>query len=266
MHKAKHLEDRPFVCDICGHGFKWKIGLKSHQAVHADVKSYVCEICGYATAHKSQIKAHHKIHTGDLFRCQVEGCKYAAPKRQMLKNHMASHSDERPHQCSICGKAFSLKGGLRRHTRKTHLYGSTAQPQQKKQKKQEQRALFATANDTASAIVSATSMNLIQAAPGNIDPTTDTMPTALPPQNPINLIQQNVQAPWQNPAAHAAQVAHAALASHAAVVSQPPAPAHTVTGSQPPHGVPPNLQQQTINQNVFPQQMYGSMLHSLYYN
>ena len=304
MHRAKHLDDRPFVCETCGAGFKWKVGLRSHAAVHADIKSYVCELCGYATAHKSQIKAHHRIHTGDLYRCPMEGCKYEAPKRQMLKNHMAVHSDDRPHQCNICGKAFGLRRGLKRHMmlhdpiaskvtcdvcnfttsrndklrehqRKAHnMFG----PPQRRHTVAQQKAMFSVGAGTA-VVSDVASSAAVHIPATTVEPmiVPANVPLPITTHAPINMVQQTVtpiNMAWQN-TAHVVTT-HSPLVSHTPV-SHPPATlvshmSHANLSTQQavlPNGAGqpvPVVSPHSVQQNVFPQQLYGSMLHSLYYN
>ncbi|XP_076449006.1 uncharacterized protein LOC143285533 [Babylonia areolata] len=114
-HLPKHRTEKPFVCQICGNGFKWKHALKSHMVTHSATKDHLCDICGFATAHKSQLKAHRLIHTGDTFKCPEPGCSFEATKRQNLKYHMVTHTQEKAHQCEVCGQAFSLIKNMRRH-------------------------------------------------------------------------------------------------------------------------------------------------------
>ncbi|GFR72818.1 zinc finger and BTB domain-containing protein 24 [Elysia marginata] len=114
-HKPKHQLEKPFVCAICCTGFKWKHALKNHMVTHSATKDHLCDECGFATAHKSQLKAHMLTHTGFMFRCPQPGCKFQATKRQNLKYHMVTHTQEKPHQCEVCGQSFSLMKNMRRH-------------------------------------------------------------------------------------------------------------------------------------------------------
>ncbi|XP_013417644.1 myoneurin [Lingula anatina] len=116
MHAPVHFKEKPFICETCGAGFKWKHALKNHEVIHSTEKKHLCDFCGYSTVHKSQLKAHRLIHTGNMFSCEVPGCNFKATKRQNLKNHMLTHTREKPHQCEICGTAFSMVKNLRRHS------------------------------------------------------------------------------------------------------------------------------------------------------
>ncbi|KAK3754080.1 hypothetical protein RRG08_024157 [Elysia crispata] len=114
-HKPKHQLEKPFVCAVCHAGFKWKHALKNHMVTHSATKDHLCDECGYATAHKSQLKSHMLIHTGLMFRCPYPDCNFQATKRQNLKYHMVTHTQEKPHQCEVCGQSFSLIKNMRRH-------------------------------------------------------------------------------------------------------------------------------------------------------
>ncbi|XP_076113095.1 uncharacterized protein LOC143080873 [Mytilus galloprovincialis] len=115
VHLPKHLTVKPFICEICQTGFKWKHALKCHMATHSETKDHLCDVCGFATAHKSQLKAHKLIHTGDTYKCEYPNCKFQSIKKQSLKYHLLTHTQEKPHQCEICGQSFSLKKNLNRH-------------------------------------------------------------------------------------------------------------------------------------------------------
>jgi KRAB domain-containing zinc finger protein len=109
------MNAKPFVCEICQTGFKWKHALKCHMATHSNTKEHLCDVCGFSTAHKSQLKAHKLIHTGDTFKCEYPNCKFQSIKKQSLKYHMLTHTQEKPHQCEICGQSFSLVKNMKRH-------------------------------------------------------------------------------------------------------------------------------------------------------
>lgn len=115
VHLPKHMNAKPFVCEICQTGFKWKHALKCHMATHSNTKEHLCDVCGFSTAHKSQLKAHKLIHTGDTFKCEYPNCKFQSIKKQSLKYHMLTHTQEKPHQCEICGQSFSLVKNMKRH-------------------------------------------------------------------------------------------------------------------------------------------------------
>uniref|UniRef100_W5MIX9 Transcriptional repressor CTCF n=1 Tax=Lepisosteus oculatus TaxID=7918 RepID=W5MIX9_LEPOC len=58
------------------------------------------------------------------FQCEL--CSYTCPRRSNLDRHMKSHTDERPHKCHLCGRAFRtvtlLRNHLNTHTGKVPLF------------------------------------------------------------------------------------------------------------------------------------------------
>lgn len=114
-HLPKHSSTRPFICARCGASFKWRNTLHDHAATHTSRKEHLCDICGYATAHRSQLRSHRLVHTGGTFCCSWQGCDFRATRMQNLKYHLLTHTQEKPHQCDVCGQSFSLAKNLKRH-------------------------------------------------------------------------------------------------------------------------------------------------------
>ena len=48
-----------------------------------------------------------------VFKCSA--CDYTNLKKYFVVRHMKSHSDNRPHVCQVCHKAFRTKKYLRNH-------------------------------------------------------------------------------------------------------------------------------------------------------
>jgi len=114
-HLPKHSSTRPFICATCGASFKWRNTLYDHAATHTSHKEHLCDICGYATAHRGQLRSHRRVHTGSTLCCSWQGCDYRATRMQNLKYHLLTHTQEKPHQCEVCGQSFSLAKNLKRH-------------------------------------------------------------------------------------------------------------------------------------------------------
>lgn len=95
--------------------FKWKHALTSHMITHSKNKKFLCQDCGFATSHASVLKNHLRTHTGQMLKCLLPGCHFETIRKENLLQHQLTHSKEKPHQCDVCGKAFSLVKNLRRH-------------------------------------------------------------------------------------------------------------------------------------------------------
>ena len=54
--------------------------------------------------------------------CRAQGCSYVARSNFLLRQHIASHSEERRFPCESagCGKAFKTTATLRRHHSRAH--------------------------------------------------------------------------------------------------------------------------------------------------
>lgn len=113
MHTPKHSIETPYMCPVCAKGFKWKHGLNSHLIVHSDEKKLLCDECGYSTSHLKTLRAHQLSHTGFLFRCTTSGCSYTSRRKENLKIHMATHKNETPFVCEVCGHRFSQNKNLK---------------------------------------------------------------------------------------------------------------------------------------------------------
>jgi len=114
-HLPKHSSTRPFICAKCGASFKWRNTLHDHAATHTSRKEHLCDICGYATAHRGQLRSHRLVHTGGTMCCSWPLCDFRATRMQNLKYHFLTHTQEKPHQCEVCGQSFSLAKNLKRH-------------------------------------------------------------------------------------------------------------------------------------------------------
>lgn len=103
------------MCADCGKSFKWKHGLNSHMIVHSKEKKLLCDECGYSTSHLKTLRAHQLSHTGLAFRCTAANCLYTSRRKENLKIHIATHRNETPFVCEICGHRFSQQKNLKRH-------------------------------------------------------------------------------------------------------------------------------------------------------
>ena len=94
--RTKHSDEKPFVCDICGHKTKLKDNLKQHLFTHTRISNYRCTYpeCGDNTyfVHRSNLDRHMRI----------------------------KHSDEKPFVCDICGHKTKRKDHLKVHLLNRH--------------------------------------------------------------------------------------------------------------------------------------------------
>ena len=69
-------------------------------------------------AHKSSGLAHCTKLKNGSYKCDY--CTQTCRRRDVMKNHILTHTKEKPHACSFCEKSFSLKFNLKRHVQRIH--------------------------------------------------------------------------------------------------------------------------------------------------
>eukprot|EP00092_Neocalanus_flemingeri_P034980 GFUD01038064.1.p1 GENE.GFUD01038064.1~~GFUD01038064.1.p1 ORF type:complete len:538 (+),score=118.53 GFUD01038064.1:88-1701(+) len=148
--KAKHENEAPYVCDLCGHKtheevrfkrhmvchmperpkeycnicfkeFRNKVSLRTHRnMVHKLGRKYTCAFCGKVLYSSQYLKKHEATHTGDLFKGVV--CKFCGKTVEYtkLKNHELTHTGEKPFKCSDCDYRCIQRSNLRIHMRGIH--------------------------------------------------------------------------------------------------------------------------------------------------
>ncbi|XP_068135951.1 zinc finger protein 12-like isoform X1 [Hyperolius riggenbachi] len=82
------------------------------------VKQYQCSQCEKCFLRSTQLKEHLRTHSGERpYQCPK--CPKRFSRSTQLKDHQRTHTGERPFQCSECGKTFSHSSNLIHH-RRTH--------------------------------------------------------------------------------------------------------------------------------------------------
>lgn len=116
LHTPKHSPATPYHCTDCDKRFKWKHGLRNHQVTHGGTHAQLlCDECGFSTAHLKTLRAHQLGHTGAAYRCSMPLCTYTSRRKENLRTHLATHRNETPFVCEVCGHRFSQSKNLKRH-------------------------------------------------------------------------------------------------------------------------------------------------------
>ena len=109
---------RTYDCKVCSKTFDDKDALNEHKARHLEEKNFLCSQCPRSFAEQGDLNRHvRNVHTKPeelSLTCHL--CTSKVFKTQhSLKAHIKRHSDEKPHQCNVCGKCFRKKDELEHH-------------------------------------------------------------------------------------------------------------------------------------------------------
>lgn len=109
----KHSEARPYQCDVCLKGFKWKSHLNRHNLIHQGIR-FQCHICTRPFNDKSNLTKHLSVHSGEST-CPY--CLIYMKNQSSLNYHIKSHHiSENKFQCPSCPLTFRTRARLKSHS------------------------------------------------------------------------------------------------------------------------------------------------------
>ena len=122
-HVRTHKTGDKFSCEFCGALFTAAGDLRTHEATHGGESPYLCTLCNAEFVSKWKWLSHQKSHGGgddDTNTCR--DCGKHFPFKSTMEVHRLSHAvnaKEKKHVCTLCDRAFTIKGNLSAHMR-TH--------------------------------------------------------------------------------------------------------------------------------------------------
>lgn len=118
--KTEEEERRTLPCDICGALFKSIALVKAHKrGVHL-VAPEVCDVCGTVCKNKRSLFEHKKRHDDKNKKFACEECGRSFFNSTILKQHIRTHTKEKPFKCPMCKYTCAVKQNIHKHSIKAH--------------------------------------------------------------------------------------------------------------------------------------------------
>jgi len=127
-HKNFHDGIKPFSCDLCPYASLTKGRLREHTMIHHPdslpedmTKIFICDICSKSFGCKSYLTKHiSREHRRDkVYNC--DQCSYETVQCTAFKEHLRTHTGERPFACHMCNKTFIRKSHMNKHIKEVHI-------------------------------------------------------------------------------------------------------------------------------------------------
>ena len=121
-HMDSHKDEKPYKCTSCQKSFS-EIRLKEihEKRMHVSPQDLTCKICDIQFRFRKSL-ANHDCENHEVLSCEFF-CKEKFTSILNLKDHIASHSDEKPYACDFCPSRFNFYESKKRHEEAKHTSG-----------------------------------------------------------------------------------------------------------------------------------------------
>lgn len=119
---VKSIHDaRLYICDVCGQYFRKRNELSSHLDDHVakEEGDFQCETCNRIFSNLRLFRIHKRIHYPQVKSWPCDTCGKRYSSKNLLEEHINTHTGVRPYVCEICAKDFASKYTFKAHV-KTH--------------------------------------------------------------------------------------------------------------------------------------------------
>ncbi|XP_014017343.1 zinc finger protein 131 [Salmo salar] len=134
LSRSQSQKKKTHVCEYCDKQFDHFGHFKEHLRKHTGEKPFACPDCHERFARNSTLKCHMaacqngagaKKGRKKLYECQV--CSSVFNSWELFKDHLTTHTGEKPNHCTMCDLWFTQPDDLRRHLRRhlSDLHGVT---------------------------------------------------------------------------------------------------------------------------------------------
>ncbi|XP_061784722.1 zinc finger protein 131 [Nerophis lumbriciformis] len=137
LAQNQKAQKRVHVCEYCKKHFDHFGHFKEHLRKHTGEKPYECPDCHERFARNSTLKCHMaacqngagaKKGRKKLYECQV--CNSVFNSWDQFKDHLVSHTGDKPNHCTMCDLWFTDPKELKGHLKDTHSIEDDQSPQQ----------------------------------------------------------------------------------------------------------------------------------------
>lgn len=116
--RLQHIFRRDYFCKYCNFNTKNFSKLVNHwHKNHSETPDqYQCNDCGKWINSRAAMTKHLEIHGEKKFACNV--CGYSTFTVEVMRRHVLTHVEDKPHKCELCNKSYIQRVQLQRHLEK----------------------------------------------------------------------------------------------------------------------------------------------------